>query len=108
MEPSEILDAAELDDDRDRDELRSRYGMLLQELRVLLPGVQLLVAFLLTAPFAQGFERVDDLCGHHPGHGRADGDRWHPDPERRQHLHRRDQRQCRHVAGRRHKYLRAD
>jgi hypothetical protein len=61
MEPSEILDAAELDDDRDRDELRSRYGMLLQELRVLLPGVQLLVAFLLTAPFAQGFDRVDQF-----------------------------------------------
>jgi hypothetical protein len=50
----------ELDDVRDREELRRRYSMLLQELRVLLPGVQLLVAFLLTAPFAQGFDRVDD------------------------------------------------
>jgi len=55
----EGLGADELDDGRDRDELRRRYGMLLQELRVLLPGVQLLVAFLLTAPFAQGFSRVD-------------------------------------------------
>jgi hypothetical protein len=52
--------ALELDDERDRDELRSRYGMLLQELRVLLPGVQLLVAFLLTAPFATRFDQVDD------------------------------------------------
>src|SRR6478609_1436145 len=61
MDSSEIPEAAQLDDDRDRDELRSRYGMLLQELRVLLPGVQLLVAFLLTAPFAQGFDRVDQF-----------------------------------------------
>jgi Family of unknown function (DUF6328) len=34
---------------------------LLQELRVALPGVQILFAFLLTVPFAQGFERVDDF-----------------------------------------------
>jgi FtsH-binding integral membrane protein len=32
---------------------------LLQELRVALPGVQILFAFLLTVPFAQGFQRVD-------------------------------------------------
>lgn len=57
--PLEARSAGQLDDDRDREELRRRYGMLLQELRVLLPGVQLLVAFLLTAPFAQGFDRVD-------------------------------------------------
>jgi len=56
----EALEARQLDDDRDRDELRRRYGMLLQELRVLLPGVQLLVAFLLTAPFAGGFDRIDE------------------------------------------------
>ena len=31
---------------------------LLNELRVALPGVQILFAFLLTVPFAQGFERV--------------------------------------------------
>src|SRR6478735_12349109 len=53
--------AAELDDAQDREELRRRYDMLLQELRVLLPGVQILVAFLLTAPFAQGFDQVDEL-----------------------------------------------
>jgi cobalamin synthase len=31
---------------------------LLQELRVALPGVQILFAFLLTVPFAQGFQKV--------------------------------------------------
>jgi cobalamin synthase len=31
---------------------------LLQELRVALPGVQILFAFLLTVPFAQGFQQV--------------------------------------------------
>src|SRR4051812_6414935 len=31
---------------------------LLNELRVALPGVQILFAFLLAAPFAQGFQRV--------------------------------------------------
>jgi hypothetical protein len=33
---------------------------LLNELRVALPGVQILFAFLLTAPFAQGFQRVTE------------------------------------------------
>lgn len=51
--------ADELDDDEDRQELRRRYYGLLQELRVLLPGVQVLVAFLLTAPFAERFEDLD-------------------------------------------------
>ena len=32
---------------------------LLNELRVALPGVQILFAFLLTVPFAQGFQRVN-------------------------------------------------
>jgi Family of unknown function (DUF6328) len=49
----------ELDDRADRDELRQRYYGLLQELRVILPGVQLLGAFLLTVPFAQGFDELD-------------------------------------------------
>jgi hypothetical protein len=31
---------------------------LLNELRVALPGVQILLAFLLTVPFAQGFQRI--------------------------------------------------
>jgi hypothetical protein len=34
---------------------------LLQELRVALPGVQVLFAFLLTVPFAQGFQKVSDF-----------------------------------------------
>ena len=51
--------AAALDDDRDREELRNRYYGLLQEVRVLLPGVQLLMAFLLTVPFADGFDSLD-------------------------------------------------
>ena len=52
-------DTAELDDVRDRDELRQRHYGLLQELRVILPGVQVLLAFLLTAPFAQRFVDLD-------------------------------------------------
>ena len=51
--------AALLDDERDRDELRRRYYGLMQELRVLLPGVQILVAVLLTAPFAARFTALD-------------------------------------------------
>lgn len=50
---------ADLDDDVDRDELRSRYYGLLQELRVILPGVQVLLGFLLTVPFAQRFPELD-------------------------------------------------
>jgi hypothetical protein len=50
-----------LDNDRDREELRQRYYGLLQELRVVLPGVQVLMAFLLTVPFAQRFNELDDF-----------------------------------------------
>ena len=47
-------------DDRDREERKRDRQMieLLNELRVALPGVQILFAFLLTVPFAQGFERT--------------------------------------------------
>ena len=34
---------------------------LLNELRIALPGVQILFGFLLTVPFAQGFQRVTDV-----------------------------------------------
>jgi hypothetical protein len=51
----------ELSDVEDRGELRSRYYNLLQELRVILPGVQVLMAFLFTAPFAARFEQLDDV-----------------------------------------------
>lgn len=47
--------------DSHREELRQRYYGLLQELRVLLPGVQVLVAFLLTAPFAARFGDLDHV-----------------------------------------------
>ena len=52
-------DTRYLDDDADRPELRQRYYGLLQELRVVLPGVQVLLAFLLTVPFAQRFNELD-------------------------------------------------
>jgi hypothetical protein len=52
-------DLAELDDVADRNELRNRYEILLQEVRVSLPGVQILLAFLLTAPFSQRFAELD-------------------------------------------------
>jgi len=38
--------------------LESEFESLLQELRIALPGVQILFAFLLTVPFAAGFEKV--------------------------------------------------
>jgi hypothetical protein len=53
-------DPSDLDDVDDREELRQRYYGLLQELRVVLPGVQVLMAFLLTAPFASRFGDLDD------------------------------------------------
>lgn len=58
--PRSDEDTKDLDDVVDREELRQRYYGLLQELRVVLPGVQVLLAFLLTAPFAQRFEDLDD------------------------------------------------
>jgi hypothetical protein len=45
-----------MDDERDRTE--RQLAELLQELRVALPGVQILFAFLLTVPFAQRFGDV--------------------------------------------------
>lgn len=40
---------------------RDRYEELLQELRVMLPGVEVLFAFLLTAVFAERFQELDQL-----------------------------------------------
>lgn len=57
--PVSEVSAKELDDQLHRSELRSRYYGLLQELRVVLPGIQVLVAFLLTAPFSSRFEDLD-------------------------------------------------
>ena len=44
--------------DREAEE-RERYRELLEELRTVLPGVQVLFAFLLTAPFSQRFTELD-------------------------------------------------
>ncbi len=45
----------------DEEELRDRQMTeLLNELRVALPGVQILFAFLLAVPFQQGFQRVTE------------------------------------------------
>jgi hypothetical protein len=51
------------DDDRSPDEVKRDRQMaeLLQELRIALPGVQILFAFLLTVPFAQGFQDVTNF-----------------------------------------------
>lgn len=45
----------------DREEQRERYQELLQELRVILPGVEVLAGFLFTVPFANGFDRLDEV-----------------------------------------------
>lgn len=42
-------------------EERQRYRELLEELRTILPGVQVLFAFLLTAPFSQRFDELDEF-----------------------------------------------
>ena len=48
------------DEDRSTDEVKRDRQMteLLQELRIALPGVQILFAFLLTVPFAMGFQNT--------------------------------------------------
>jgi hypothetical protein len=48
-------------DELAEDEQRDRYRELLEELRTILPGVQVLLAFLLTAPFATRFDHLDRL-----------------------------------------------
>jgi hypothetical protein len=48
------------DDDGSGSRLDRELNELLQELRVVLPGIQVLFAFLLTVPFAQRFGRLDD------------------------------------------------
>ena len=48
-------------DERAEDAQRDRYRELLEELRTVLPGVQVLLAFLLTAPFATRFDHLDRL-----------------------------------------------
>ena len=45
--------------DSSDEEERERYRELLEELRTILPGVQVLLAFLLTVPFASRFPELD-------------------------------------------------
>jgi hypothetical protein len=51
------------EDDRSDEEIQRDRQMaeLLQELRIALPGVQILFAFLLTVPFAQGFQQTTNF-----------------------------------------------
>jgi hypothetical protein len=44
----------------EHERLNRELDQLLSELRVALPGVQVLLAFLLTVPFSNGFDRVRD------------------------------------------------
>jgi hypothetical protein len=48
-------------DETEEERLDRNLGELLQELRVALPGVQVLFAFLLAVPFQQGFQGVTDF-----------------------------------------------
>jgi uncharacterized membrane protein len=48
-------------DGAEEEQLRDRYREVLEEYRTILPGVQVLLAFLLTVPFSQRFEELDDL-----------------------------------------------
>jgi hypothetical protein len=49
------------DEQRTSEELNRELSELLQELRVALPGVQVLFGFLLAVPFARGWSRVTHL-----------------------------------------------
>ena len=49
------------DEQRSKDDLNRELIELLNELRVALPGVQVLFAFLLAVPFANGWTRVTDF-----------------------------------------------
>jgi hypothetical protein len=48
-------------DETEEQRLDRNLGELLQELRVALPGVQVLFAFLLAVPFQQGFTRITEF-----------------------------------------------
>ena len=45
----------------DEDDQRERYRELLEELRTIIPGVQVLFGFLLTVPFSSRFDELDSL-----------------------------------------------
>lgn len=54
-------DVSEQHDSTREQQLRERYRELLEELRTILPGVQVLFAFLLTAPFSARFGELDEF-----------------------------------------------
>ncbi len=47
--------------DDSAEQQRERYRELLEELRTIIPGVQVLFAFLLTVPFSSRFADLDEL-----------------------------------------------
>jgi hypothetical protein len=49
------------DSSREEAEARDRYRELLEELRTVIPGAQVLLAFLLAVPFTDTFTRLDDI-----------------------------------------------
>jgi hypothetical protein len=51
-------------DEGDKERVDRELIELLNGLRVALPGVQVLFAFLLVLPFQQGFDEIDDLARH--------------------------------------------
>lgn len=55
------MDAPEGERGDEADEERERYQELLSELRTVIPGVQVLFAFLLTVPFSSRFDALDAL-----------------------------------------------
>jgi Family of unknown function (DUF6328) len=48
-------------EETEEERLDRNLGELLQELRIALPGVQVLFAFLLAVPFQQNFEKISDF-----------------------------------------------
>ena len=58
QQPTTPTDASAQDAE---EEARDRYRELLEELRTIIPGVQVLFGFLLTAPFSARFADLDEL-----------------------------------------------
>ena len=58
---TDVRDTPRPPDQGGEEELRERYRELLEELRTILPGVQVLFAFLLTVPFSARFSQLDVL-----------------------------------------------
>lgn len=56
-----MVDGADEREDMETEELRDRYRELLEETRTVMPGTQVLFAFLLTAAFSTGFKDLDQL-----------------------------------------------